>query len=143
MVRAILVLMVAVLSAACAGPREQDFVSLPSGLKYYDHKKGIGAEANRGTTVSVHYTGWLYQNGKRGNQFDTSREGGGVRPFVFRLGAGEVIAGWDEGIQGMKVGGKRELLIPPDLGYGAAGSPPTIPPNSTLDFEVELLNVSR
>jgi FKBP-type peptidyl-prolyl cis-trans isomerase len=88
----------------------------------------------------VHYTGWLYVNAKRGKKFDSSV---GSKPFTFRLGAGEVIAGWDRGIEGMKVGGKRELIIPPQLGYGKRGSPPDIPPNATLIFEVQLLKVQK
>jgi FKBP-type peptidyl-prolyl cis-trans isomerase FkpA len=112
-----------------------------SGLKYVDIKVGTGAEAIKGMKVSVHYTGWLYVNGKRGTKFDSSVDRG--QPFSFNLGAGQVIQGWDEGVAGMKVGGKRELFIPPNLGYGAAGAPGAIPPNATLDFEVELLKVSN
>jgi FKBP-type peptidyl-prolyl cis-trans isomerase FkpA len=131
------------LFAGCStGPSEESFVKTASGLKYYDHRKGIGNEAVKGATVQVHYTGWLYENGKRGTKFDSSRDGAG-KPFSFDLGAGEVIAGWDEGVQGMKVGGKRELIIPPDLGYGAAGAPGSIPGNATLDFEIELLKVAK
>jgi FKBP-type peptidyl-prolyl cis-trans isomerase len=110
----------------------------PSGLKYVDHQLGTGEEATAGNNVSVHYTGWLYTEGKRGAQFDTSLDRG---PFEFPLGGGRVIKGWDEGVQGMKVGGKRELFIPPELAYGARNIP-GIPANSTLDFEVELLKVS-
>jgi FKBP-type peptidyl-prolyl cis-trans isomerase len=106
-----------------------------SGLGIHDTECGEGDEAVSGATVSVHYVGTL----ENGEQFDSSRERG--QPFEFALGAGQVIAGWDEGIQGMRVGGIRELTIPPDLGYGAAGSPPVIPPDSTLLFEVELLSV--
>jgi FKBP-type peptidyl-prolyl cis-trans isomerase len=97
--------------------------------------KGTGAEAVRGKTVEVHYTGWLLEGGK---PFDSSVGGD---PFSFRLGAGEVIEGWDRGVAGMKVGGKRKLTLPPELGYGARGAPPDIPPNATLVFEVELLSV--
>lgn len=96
---------------------------------------GTGAEAVRGKRVEVHYTGWL----TNGTVFDTSKKRGS--PFGFKLGAGQVIAGWDEGVAGMKVGGKRKLTIPPHLGYGAEGFPGAIPPNSTLIFEVELLGV--
>lgn len=117
-------------------------VTTSSGLKYIDHKVGTGVEAVRGATVEVHYTGWLYENGKRGKKFDSSLDRG--KPFSFKLGAGQVIRGWDEGVQGMKVGGKRELIIPPQLGYGShdVGNG-LIPPNSTLDFEVELLKVTK
>ena len=112
-----------------------------SGLKYIDEKAGTGDVAMKGNSVQVHYTGWLYVNGKRGMKFDSSLDAG--KPFQFKLGAREVIAGWDEGVEGMKVGGKRELIIPPDLGYGARGAGGVIPPNATLDFEVELLKVSK
>jgi len=95
---------------------------------------GKGPEAVRGKSVQVHYTGWLVD----GTKFDSSVGG---EPFTFRLGAGEVIEGWDRGVAGMKVGGKRKLTLPPDLGYGAGGAPPDIPPNATLVFEVELLGV--
>jgi len=96
--------------------------------------KGGGPEAVRGKTVEVHYTGWLTD----GTQFDSSVGGS---PFSFRLGAGEVIEGWDRGVAGMRVGGKRKLTLPPELGYGSAGAPPQIPGNATLVFEVELLAV--
>ncbi|HLQ77729.1 MAG TPA: FKBP-type peptidyl-prolyl cis-trans isomerase [Terriglobia bacterium] len=109
-----------------------------SGLKYTDQAEGAGAEAKAGMTVEVHYTGWLYVNGMRGKQFDSSV---GRGPFRFGLGAGQVIKGWDEGVAGMKIGGKRELIIPPQLGYGARDIPGVIPANSVLCFEVELLNV--
>jgi FKBP-type peptidyl-prolyl cis-trans isomerase len=102
--------------------------------KIEDLSKGAGPEAVRGKTVEVHYTGWLTD----GTRFDSSVGG---PPFSFRLGAGEVIEGWDRGVAGMKVGGKRKLTLPPELGYGAAGAPPQIPPNATLVFEVELLAV--
>jgi FKBP-type peptidyl-prolyl cis-trans isomerase len=107
----------------------------PSGLRYQDLAPGDGAEAKAGKNVSVHYTGWL----PNGEEFDSSRDGN--RPFGFTLGAGQVIAGWDEGVAGMKVGGRRKLVIPPDLGYGTAGAPPDIPPGATLVFDVELLEV--
>jgi FKBP-type peptidyl-prolyl cis-trans isomerase len=106
-----------------------------SGLRYHDVTLGQGAEATPGHQVKVHYTGWLL-NGKK---FDSSRDRG--EPFEFALGAGQVIAGWDEGVAGMKVGGRRKLVIPPDLGYGAGGAPPDIPPGATLVFDVELLEV--
>jgi FKBP-type peptidyl-prolyl cis-trans isomerase FkpA len=107
----------------------------PSGLRYQDLTQGDGKEATAGHTVSVHYTGWL----PNGEKFDSSRDRN--QPFEFTLGAGQVIAGWDEGVAGMKVGGKRKLLIPSDLAYGTAGAPPDIPPGATLVFEVELLGV--
>ena len=111
-------------------------------LKRVDLKIGTGPEAVPGTTVTVHYTGWLYEGGKRGKKFDSSRDGGGS-PFPFRLGADNVIQGWHEGIPGMRVGGRRRLIIPPALGYGSEGAPPDIPPNAALEFEVELLHVSN
>lgn len=102
--------------------------------KIEDLLAGQGPEATRGKTVEVHYTGWLLD----GTQFDSSV---GDAPFTFRLGAGEVIEGWDRGVAGMRVGGKRKLTLPPELAYGARGAPPVIPPNATLVFEVELLAV--
>ncbi|HEX6435112.1 MAG TPA: FKBP-type peptidyl-prolyl cis-trans isomerase [Gemmatimonadales bacterium] len=107
----------------------------PSGLRYQDVDKGEGKEATAGKVVLVHYTGWL----PNGEKFDSSRDRND--PFSFTLGAGQVIAGWDEGVAGMKVGGRRKLVIPPDLGYGTAGAPPDIPPGATLVFDVELLEV--
>jgi FKBP-type peptidyl-prolyl cis-trans isomerase len=112
---------------------------LPSGLKYTDSKVGDGATATAGHKVSVHYTGWLYNNGEKGKKFDSSVDRG--EPFSFGLGAHQVIRGWDEGVAGMKVGGKRTLVIPPELGYGARGAGGAIPPNATLIFDVELLKV--
>lgn len=106
-----------------------------SGLKYVDQVVGAGDIAVAGKTVSVHYTGWL-ENGKK---FDSSVDRG--QPFSFPLGAGRVIKGWDEGVQGMKIGGKRKLTIPSDLGYGSRGAGGVIPPNATLIFDVELLGV--
>lgn len=110
-----------------------------SGLQIEDVTLGNGAEAKAGSHVMVHYTGWHYQDGKSGEQFDSSKSRGD--PFSFPLGAGHVIRGWDEGVAGMKIGGKRNLIIPPDLGYGARGAGGVIPPNATLLFEVELLGV--
>ena len=112
---------------------------LANGLKYTDTTVGTGAEATPGHKVNVHYTGWLDQNGAKGKKFDSSVDRG--QPFSFGLGAHQVIRGWDEGVAGMKVGGKRTLIIPPDLGYGARGAPGAIPPNATLIFDVELLKV--
>lgn len=120
---------------------QPETITTESGLKYIDHKVGDGTEAAKGDTVEVHYTGWLYEDGKRGAKFDSSLDRG--RPFKFDLGAGRVIRGWDEGVAGMKIGGKRELIIPPELGYGARGAQGVIPPNATLDFEVELLKVTK
>jgi len=111
----------------------------PSGLQYEDTVVGSGDVARVGQRVSVHYTGWLYQNGEQGSKFDSSKDRG--QPFVFPLGAGHVIKGWDEGVQGMAVGGTRRLVIPPELGYGARGAGGVIPPNATLLFEVDLLAV--
>jgi FKBP-type peptidyl-prolyl cis-trans isomerase FkpA len=106
-----------------------------SGLQYLELVKGSGREAHVGETASVHYTGWL----KDGTKFDSSVDRG--QPFQFRLGAGQVIKGWDEGVVGMKIGSKRKLIIPPDLGYGARGAGRVIPPNATLIFDVELLDL--
>ena len=111
----------------------------PSGLQYDDQVTGSGTEATAGKKVRVHYTGWLYENGVQGAKFDSSRDRND--PFEFSLGAGMVIRGWDEGVAGMKVGGKRTLVIPPQLGYGARGAGGAIPPNATLKFDVELLGV--
>ena len=111
-------------------------VTLPSGLKYWDLKVGTGKEAKKGSTVKVHYTGWLLEEGTK---FDSSLDRG--QPFEFSLGAGQVIQGWDQGVAGMKVGGKRQLRIPPELGYGYRGQPPVIPGNAYLIFDVELLDV--
>jgi FKBP-type peptidyl-prolyl cis-trans isomerase len=108
---------------------------LASGLVYEDQVVGNGTMADPGLDVMVHYTGWLTD----GTKFDSSKDRG--QPFSFRLGAGQVIKGWDEGVKGMRIGGKRKLTIPPDLGYGAAGAGGVIPPNATLVFEVELLGV--
>lgn len=112
-----------------------DMIQTGSGLQYLDITVGDGDEATTGSTVSVHYTGWLTDDTK----FDSSKDSGD--PFSFRLGAGMVISGWDEGVAGMKVGGSRKLVIPPELGYGAAGAGGVIPGNATLVFEVELLAV--
>ena len=110
----------------------------PSGLQYDDTQVGTGAEAKPGQHVHVHYTGWLYENGVQGTKFDSSVDR--KDPFAFSLGAGQVIKGWDEGVAGMKIGGKRTLIIPPQLGYGARGAGGVIPPNATLKFDVELLD---
>lgn len=115
------------------------FTTTASGLQYEDTQLGEGAEATAGRQVSVHYTGWLYANDEQGAKFDSSRDRNS--PFDFALGAGMVIKGWDEGVQGMKIGGKRTLIIPAALGYGARGAGGVIPPNATLKFDVELLGV--
>lgn len=112
-------------------------VKTNSGLEYEILKEGAGTEAKKGDKVTVHYTGWLKSNGKK---FDSSVDRGD--PFVFPLGGGMVIRGWDEGVAGMKIGEKRRLTIPPDLGYGARGAGGVIPPNADLIFEVELLKVN-
>lgn len=110
-----------------------------SGLQYEDTQLGEGDTATAGQAVSVHYTGWLFNDGEQGAKFDSSKDR--QRPFDFNLGAGMVIKGWDEGVAGMRVGGVRTLIIPPALGYGARGAGGVIPPNATLKFEVELLGV--
>jgi FKBP-type peptidyl-prolyl cis-trans isomerase FkpA len=115
--------------------KEGKVVTTDSGLKYQDLKEGTGDAAKKGDTVSVHYTGWL----KDGTKFDSSLDRN--EPFEFRLGAGDVIKGWDEGVAGMKVGGKRKLTIPPELGYGKKGAGKVIPPDAELTFEVELLKI--
>ena len=122
---------------AASGPPKMtgEGVKTSSGLQYWDVKVGTGAEAAKeGSKVKVHYTGWLTS----GKKFDSSV---GSQPFEFTIGRGEVIKGWDEGIAGMKVGGKRQLRIPPNLAYGLDGHPPQIPPNSTLIFDVQLVSV--
>ena len=112
---------------------------MTNGLQITDTKAGTGAEARKGQTVTVHYTGWLYNNGQQGAKFDSSRDR--KDPFKFPLGSGMVIKGWDEGVAGMKVGGQRTLIIPPEMGYGVRGAGGVIPPNATLKFDVELLGV--
>ena len=121
--------------SAALGVDTTALTKTPSGLRYQDVAQGDGTEATADRTVSVHYTGWL----PNGEKFDSSRDRD--QPFSFTLGAGQVIAGWDEGVAGMKVGGRRKLVIPADLGYGTAGAPPAIPPGATLVFDVELLDV--
>ena len=122
-------------SAADDKADETKIITTDSGLKYSDLKVGTGDKAKKGDTVEVHYTGWLLD----GTKFDSSRDRN--QPFSFPLGAGQVIKGWDEGVAGMKVGGKRTLIVPPALGYGARGAGGVIPPNATLKFDVELLDV--
>ena len=110
-----------------------------SGLQFEDTVEGTGPVATKGQNVTVHYTGWLYNDATQGAKFDSSRDRND--PFGFPLGAGMVIKGWDEGVQGMKIGGQRTLIIPPELGYGARGAGGVIPPNATLKFDVELLGL--
>jgi FKBP-type peptidyl-prolyl cis-trans isomerase FkpA len=123
---------------AAAGPSKTTGkgTTTKSGLQYWELKKGAGAVAKSGDQVKVHYTGWLTD----GKKFDSSVDRN--EPFDFKLGQGMVIKGWDEGVAGMKIGGKRQLRIPPDLGYGAGGAGGVIPPNATLVFDVELLGVN-
>jgi FKBP-type peptidyl-prolyl cis-trans isomerase len=114
-------------------------VTTASGLQIIDTKVGTGASPRTGQTCVMHYTGWLYDNGAKGKKFDSSVDRG--EPFEFKIGTRQVIAGWDEGVASMKVGGKRTLIIPAALGYGAQGAGNVIPPNATLMFDVELLGV--
>ena len=137
---------VSLMAAGCGsygktGKEASGAVTTVSGLSYTDVKIGDGETAVAGTEVEVHYTGWLYVDGQKTTKFDSSRDRGEL--FKFQLGAGRVIKGWDEGVQGMKVGGIRELIIPPAIGYGARGAGGAIPPNATLFFEVELFNVIK
>ena len=114
-------------------------MTTPSGLKITDSKVGTGASPKTGQTVVVHYTGWLYENGAKGKKFDSSVDRG--EPFEFPIGTHRVIPGWDEGVATMKIGGKRTLIIPPELGYGARGAGGVIPRNATLIFDVELIGI--
>ena len=115
------------------------FVAMSSGVQYHDETVGTGPEPQPGQTVVVHYTGWLYKDGKKGAKFDSSRDRN--EPFTFPIGQGHVIAGWDSGVATMHVGGKRTLIIPPAQGYGERGAGGVIPPGATLMFDVELLGV--
>jgi len=125
---------------AVAPASAQNVVTTSSGLKIIDTKPGTGASPKSGQTCVMHYTGWLYENGAKGKKFDSSVDRG--QPFEFKIGQHQVIAGWDEGVASMKVGGKRTLIIPPALGYGATGAGNgLIPPNATLLFDVELLAI--
>jgi FKBP-type peptidyl-prolyl cis-trans isomerase FkpA len=138
---ALLLLLVACVVAGCGGDNMGR--SNITQLMKQDVTTGTGAEATPGRQVTVHYTGWLYDEGRsdhKGTKFDSSRDRN--EPFTFRLGGQEVIPGWDQGVAGMKVGGQRTLTIPPDLGYGSQGAGGVIPPNATLVFDVELMNVS-
>ncbi len=138
----VLAVVIGVAGIAALGPaRAQPVKTTASGLGIIDTQVGTGPSPKPGQTVVVNYTGWLYQNGKRGKKFDSSLDRG--QPFEFPIGKGQVIAGWDEGVATMKVGGKRTLIIPPSLGYGASGAGGVIPPNATLIFDVELLGVKK
>jgi peptidylprolyl isomerase len=119
--------------------KEKKMTKTDSGLQYRDTKEGDGPKPEKGQTCVMHYTGWLWKDGKKGEKFDSSHDRD--EAFEFAIGVGQVIKGWDEGVLSMKKGGKRELLIPPDLGYGKRGAGRAIPPNSTLLFEVELLDI--
>ena len=134
-IRALLALIVIFLLPCTGQAAEEVMVTTPSGLQYADLVVGSGREAHAGETVMVHYTGTLVD----GTKFDSSKDRN--NPFSFKLGAGRVIKGWDEGVEGMKIGGTRKLVIPAQLGYGARGAGSTIPPNATLIFEVELLDL--
>ncbi len=128
--------LLAIMTTASAA---ENFVPMASGVEYHDDLAGTGPEPQPGQTVTVQYTGWLYEDGHKGVKFDSSLDRN--RPFSFVLGAGQVIQGWDDGVATMHVGGKRTLVIPPALGYGEQGAGGVIPPNATLIFEVELLSV--
>jgi FKBP-type peptidyl-prolyl cis-trans isomerase len=116
---------------------ETNVITLESGLQYEDHVMGTGELPQKGQTVTVHYTGWLDDNGAKGKKFDSSRDRG--QPFNFKLGVGQVISGWDQGVATMQVGGQRTLVLPAELGYGQRGAGGLIPPGATLIFDVELL----
>jgi peptidylprolyl isomerase len=132
--------MLALAATLTATPtRAQPVMTTADGLKIIDTQPGTGASPQTGQTCVMHYTGWLYENGTKGKKFDSSVDRG--TPFEFKIGVGQVIRGWDEGVATMKVGGKRTLIIPPELGYGARGAGGVIPGNATLIFDVELLGV--
>lgn len=144
----LLVVALACGAAAVAQPAGSAFAqtstkgtTLPSGLQVLDTVAGTGASPKTGEICVMHYTGWLYENGQKGKKFDSSVDRG--QPFEFPIGVGRVIKGWDEGVSTMKVGGKRTLIIPASLGYGARGAGGVIPPNATLIFDVELLGIKR
>ncbi|MGB7256982.1 MAG: FKBP-type peptidyl-prolyl cis-trans isomerase [Pseudolabrys sp.] len=136
-IAAVLATMLAIFQPAHAQTGKR--MTTASGLQIIDTTVGTGASPKRGQTAVVHYTGWLYENGAKGAKFDSSVDRN--EPFEFPVGAGRVIKGWDEGVATMKVGGKRTLIVPPALGYGARGAGGVIPPNATLMFDVELLGV--
>jgi peptidylprolyl isomerase len=130
---------IAAVTLTTAPGSAQPVMTTPDGLKIIDINVGTGPSPKTGQTAVVHYTGWLYENGAKGKKFDSSVDR--KEPFEFPVGQGQVIKGWDEGVATMKVGGKRTLIIPPELGYGARGAGGVIPPNATLIFDVELLGV--
>ena len=136
---AVLIVAALVMGGVQMSEAATETVTTKTGLKYQDHEVGAGKQADPGRIVFVHYTGWIYDDGKKGKKFDSSRDRG--KPFEFKLGKRMVIAGWDEGVAGMKEGGKRTLIIPSTLGYGARGFPPVIPSNANLIFDVELVEV--
>jgi peptidylprolyl isomerase len=138
-VSAIALIAVLVAPSVASAQNTGTAVTTPSGLKIIDTKVGTGPSPKPGQICVMHYTGWLYENGQKGKKFDSSLDRG--EPFEFPIGQHRVIAGWDEGVATMKVGGKRTLIIPPALGYGARGAGGVIPPNATLIFDVELLEV--
>jgi peptidylprolyl isomerase len=139
--RVLLATATATVAAACpaAAQPQGKTMTTQSGLKFIDTTVGTGASPKEGQTCVMHYTGWLSNGGEKGKKFDSSVDRGS--PFEFPIGKQRVIAGWDEGVASMKVGGKRTLIIPPELGYGARGAGGVIPPNATLIFDVELLAV--
>ena len=134
-----LLLALAALAVPLTPARAQPVMTTPSGLKIIDTQPGTGAAPKTGQTCVMHYTGWLYENATKGKKFDSSVDRN--EPFEFKIGVGQVIRGWDEGVAGMKVGGQRTLTIPPEMGYGARGAGGVIPPNATLVFDVELVDV--
>ncbi len=134
-----LLMAVSALNTGTAFAAGKKMTTTASGLQYTDTVKGTGDQPKTGQICVMHYTGWLYEDGKKGAKFDSSVDRG--QPFEFPIGAGRVIGGWDEGVASMKIGGKRTLIIPPALGYGARGAGGVIPPNATLMFDVELLGV--
>ena len=136
-----LLLALAALAVPLTPAQAQPVMTTPSGLKIIDTQPGTGAAPKTGQTCVMHYTGWLYENATKGKKFDSSVDRN--EPFEFKIGVGQVIRGWDEGVSTMKVGGKRTLIIPPELGYGARGAGGVIPGNATLIFDVELLAVKN
>jgi peptidylprolyl isomerase len=132
---------VAAFPAHAVAQAEGKVTITPLGVKMIDTKVGNGVQPKKGQTVVVNYTGWLYENGKKGKKFDSSVDRG--YPFMFKIGTGQVIQGWDDGVATMKVGGKRTLIIPPNMAYGSRGAGGSIPPNATLIFDVGLLGVKE